>query len=648
MMPPSTGALAHGVAYLALVALVADTRWNPTAAREGVEGAGGSLGRRALGAEERVDALTASRVEAIVVDHLDAALAEMRGELAADRRESAQSLESVTDHLRARIQQLERDVDSLRSRGGARRMQTGDSTHETVDVHAEPAYILKREVTRITHDQSAGGGHRRAQSGDGYGDGGGACDAATLPSRTEAITTECCDEPSEDCSSGYPRTCNAGCAALFLPFWDECQLVLGKDIHNFEPVVQLCMAADGSSAPGSSGGSSLPFPVNGSLAQQLNVQCTDGTAAVDCIPECNAARHGFILLLNIEGNDSKLSCELHFELYSWIGAASDGGYIGTDFGSFFSAVVAGAAGTYFSTLTESHHVHTDLSCQPGQAVFIGGDHSLASAPTWGSGGFTVGEAASLSLSYLTIAGAISASLGAAQLSVSDCTLVDGGAMALQDVSATFTGTDFGGRSLSSSDGGSVSIASSLGSIGGIAVADSTFALDAASTVNLGGSISLANAGEVILSQKTFTDAALTVSGSTALTLSQITRTDGTLLVDSAVYTLGRVVPASSPDLACVSSQILDEDCNASGGSAAGCVDGACVCDTGPTGWSGNRCETNLPYCSDPTACTYAAEHSVNGLGMGCRSPSLLALASTWAAPVSLLFWNMHQRRRVGR
>ena len=182
--------------------------------------------------------------------------------------------------------------------------------------------------------------------------------------------TECCDEPSEDCSSGYPRTCNAGCAALFLPFWDECQLVLGKDIHNFEPVVQLCMAADGSSAPGSSGGSSLPFPVNGSLAQQLNVQCTDGTAAVDCIPECNAARHGFILLLNIEGNDSKLSCELHFELYSWIGAASDGGYIGTDFGSFFSAVVAGAAGTYFSTLTESHHVHTDLSCQPGQAVFM--------------------------------------------------------------------------------------------------------------------------------------------------------------------------------------------------------------------------------------------------------------------------------------
>ena len=58
MMPVSTGALAHGVAYLALVAFVADTRWNPNVARGGVEGAGGGLGRRALGAEERPDALT--------------------------------------------------------------------------------------------------------------------------------------------------------------------------------------------------------------------------------------------------------------------------------------------------------------------------------------------------------------------------------------------------------------------------------------------------------------------------------------------------------------------------------------------------------------------------------------------------------------
>jgi hypothetical protein len=30
------------------------------------------------------------------------------------------------------------------------------------------------------------------------------------------------------------------------------------------------------------------------------------------------------LLLNIDGNDSKLSCELHHGLYSWMGEATDG------------------------------------------------------------------------------------------------------------------------------------------------------------------------------------------------------------------------------------------------------------------------------------------------------------------------------------
>ena len=90
----------------------------------------------------------------------------------------------------------------------------------------------------------AGGGHRRAQSGAGYGGGGaGACEAGALPSRTQAITAECCDEPSEDCSGGYPQTCNAGCASLFLPFWDECRSALGKDSRDFEPAVALCEAA---------------------------------------------------------------------------------------------------------------------------------------------------------------------------------------------------------------------------------------------------------------------------------------------------------------------------------------------------------------------------------------------------------------------
>eukprot|EP01046_Picozoa_sp_COSAG06_P009032 COSAG06_NODE_466_length_15349_cov_53.328262_2_plen_219_part_00 len=87
-----------------------------------------------------------------------------------------------------------------------RRMQMGgDDLHQAADVHAEPAYILKRNVTRL---------RRLAPPPP-------PCDATSLPSRTAAITAECCDEPTEDCTGGSPHTCNAGCAAIFLPFWDE-------------------------------------------------------------------------------------------------------------------------------------------------------------------------------------------------------------------------------------------------------------------------------------------------------------------------------------------------------------------------------------------------------------------------------------------
>ena len=37
-----------------------------------------------------------------------------------------------------------------------------------------------------------------------------------------------------------------------------------------------------------------------------------------------------------------------------------------------------------------------------QMVLINGDRALPQPPTWGSGGFTVGETASLSISYLQV------------------------------------------------------------------------------------------------------------------------------------------------------------------------------------------------------------------------------------------------------
>jgi hypothetical protein len=37
------------------------------------------------------------------------------------------------------------------------------------------------------------------------------------------VVAECCDEPSEDCSTGFPVACNAGCAAVLLPAQAACE-----------------------------------------------------------------------------------------------------------------------------------------------------------------------------------------------------------------------------------------------------------------------------------------------------------------------------------------------------------------------------------------------------------------------------------------
>ena len=82
--------------------------------------------------------------------------------------------------------------------------------------------------------------------------------------------------------------------------------------------------------------------------------------------------------------------------------ASLGGYIGDDFGSFFSAVNSGAAGTYMGVLMADAGINTELMIQPGQMVSVRGNSGLAVAPSWGSGTFTVRGMGVLSLSALVI------------------------------------------------------------------------------------------------------------------------------------------------------------------------------------------------------------------------------------------------------
>ena len=68
---------------------------------------------------------------------------------------------------------------------------------------------------------------------------------------------------------------------------------------------------------------------------------------------------------------------------------TDGGYLGSDFEAFFSAVVSGAAGVYVGVLLQDAGIATDLVVRPGQRVSVSGDASLPRPPRWGGGSFTV-------------------------------------------------------------------------------------------------------------------------------------------------------------------------------------------------------------------------------------------------------------------
>ena len=87
------------------------------------------------------------------------------------------------------------------------------------------------------------GGVNPGGGGSGGGSAAGTGQCADLDSRVSAMNGECCDEPSEDCSSGQPSACNAGCASVLLPFFTDCSEVLGKHANAYRPVVDMCQQA---------------------------------------------------------------------------------------------------------------------------------------------------------------------------------------------------------------------------------------------------------------------------------------------------------------------------------------------------------------------------------------------------------------------
>ena len=107
----------------------------------------------------------------------------------------------------------------------------------------------------------------------------------------------------------------------------------------------------------------------------------------------NAIKKGFEVGRDIES--------MAGDLGRWMGAASDGGYLGTDVVAFLSSLLSGAAGAYVCTLDEDAEIHTDVEIHAGMRVRISSDlafHVLgAEGAHWGTGSFFVSELAALEL-----------------------------------------------------------------------------------------------------------------------------------------------------------------------------------------------------------------------------------------------------------
>eukprot|EP01047_Picozoa_sp_COSAG01_P062966 COSAG01_NODE_8089_length_2923_cov_3.175513_1_plen_486_part_00 len=141
---------------------------------------------------------------------------------------------------------------------------------------------------------------------------------------------------------------------------------------------------------------------------EFHLVCSDGST--NCVPQCDSRLHGDLLLLAVNGEDSKYSCELHHGQHSWVGPAAEGGYIGGDALTFVSAVVSGAAGLFMLTLTTlAASISTLLTVEPGQVVAISG--AAGQHTSWGTGGFSVLQRGGLTLGRVSVNGPMTVAAG---------------------------------------------------------------------------------------------------------------------------------------------------------------------------------------------------------------------------------------------
>jgi hypothetical protein len=329
-----------------------------------------------------------------------------------------------------------------------------EAKEETKMPQKPAAYTAARNLTR----------HRRVQASS-------ACERVhDFQALTSAAMDACCPQSGGghrrmQASCDLPVTCpSAACAAVFVPYIQDCATMIaatpGVPVADFQSFAASCAemqagagemlqpvavqmfrvlvntegaAQAGTMFPGGGDGDDgspdhpldplqplAPVPPpppdategadEAAGVTQYHRVCTSADIA-SCVPACNAEHHGYELLATIDGTDTKFSCNLAHGLFSWMGAAAEGGYLGADSASFFSAVVSGAAGAYLLMLTADAGISTDLTIHPGQDVRLNGAVGLSQLPSWGSGGFMVQEMGSLSLLGLYVVGRIAVQSG---------------------------------------------------------------------------------------------------------------------------------------------------------------------------------------------------------------------------------------------
>eukprot|EP01046_Picozoa_sp_COSAG06_P002765 COSAG06_NODE_101_length_24097_cov_15.305150_4_plen_1590_part_00 len=136
--------------------------------------------------------------------------------------------------------------------------------------------------------------------------------------------------------------------------------------------------------------------------EQFHAYCSSVDVAT-CVPPCNPEHHGFELLATIDGSDTKFSCNVAHGLYSWMGAASEGGYIGSDAFAFLSAILSHAAGTFVCQIDDSTEVSTAVDLITGQGATLTGGVSIVWSFRGEGAAFSVGAQASLDIRSMAVA-----------------------------------------------------------------------------------------------------------------------------------------------------------------------------------------------------------------------------------------------------